>query len=1228
MKRLILLFIAALFGINTTSFAQNEGKFSASTLQFISERDGERDLGALPTPESRKRNAPSRSKHSFRPNGPRKVLSTTGQELTKTRHIASPETVNGVSSISCFIGLTDNNFSALESAGVVIQAKFDKLCTAWIPVDKIEEIAELSNVRNIEVSEIMEPTSDVQRTVTQAYDAMLNTSAAQALGINSTYTGKGVILGVIDTGIDFQHIAFKDKDGNNRIVRAYKLSSSNSTSLTTYSTSSQISSLTYDTNDGDHGTHTVSTAGGSSVIVNGTNVSVTEDHANATYGGMAPEADLVVAGLSSLYTASIATAIQNICNYADQVGKPCVISLSLGSHYGPHDGSGSVAEVVSQYAGDNHIIVYAASNDAGKVSEDRIASGLSNGGGIYSGGTATSSKPWMAVPQFGYYSNADDNVLLYSPSMLIYNRTSNQRIGVKLHVIDVTTNSIVWTSSAFTSSGTISASSLSSYYSFSGSISVTISQESTYSNKYYALIDCPQMQSQDYSANSDGNYISKYALAVSAYPTSGSTTIDSWVYTGYCWYGDLGTTISGYNLVAGSDDGSASDNACYDDVISVGAYVSKNSITDYNGTAHDFSSEYPNIGDHAYFSSYNVEGVGPTGKAIPTINAPGARIVAGVNHYHTTSVDDYSYYGDDYSTDLVVNSTQYPYAAMEGTSMATPCVSGIIAQWLQACVEAGKTPTPDYIKEVMAATWDTDEWTNGTGSGAHGSKTFGNHGKINALKGIQYILGVTGGPTITATPTSLNFEGYTGQTYTKTLNVKGVTLEGDITATLNDETGTYSLSQTTISQSAAENGVDITVTYAPTLGGNTSASITLSSQNATNVVVSLSGTAIGPTITADQASLTFEGYTTMSYEQTLHVAGTNLSDDIALTLTDETGSFSLSENSVEASASVDGVDITVTYEPTTVGTHSATLTLSSAGADDVVVNLEGTAQDGTIRYTVTFNPGTGRVSPKSWTQEQYNQATTLPTAQSPDSDYSFVGWATASLAETTDEPTLLAAGASYQPTTDVTLYAVYSHSVSTGSGNYELVTSTPDDWSGTYLIVYTSGSLALKGSLTSNSTSNTLSVTISNNTIESNNTTDAQSFYIEPYGSGYSIKGASGRYIYGGSDRINYATSAYENAISLSGSDATITYNSSYSLMYYKGTRTKCFRYVTNTSNKTNAVQLYKKQPGTVTSYTSIPVAPSIGNIANIINDILTNTSSTQTIEDAENMANKILWKE
>ena len=98
-------------------------------------------------------------------------------------------------------------------------------------------------------------------------------------------------------------------------------------------------------------------------------------------------------------------------------------------------------------------------------------------------------------------------------------------------------------------------------------------------------------------------------------------------------------------------------------------------------------------------------------------------------------------------------------------------------------------------------------------------------------------------PTIYVDPATLDMEATIGETVTATFNVFGVNLTGDVTLTMNDEKGVYSITPTTISAADALNGKDITVTYAPTAMGADNATIVLSSAGAEDVTITLNGTA-------------------------------------------------------------------------------------------------------------------------------------------------------------------------------------------------------------------------------------------------------------------------------------------------------------------------------------------------------------------------------------------------
>ena len=98
-------------------------------------------------------------------------------------------------------------------------------------------------------------------------------------------------------------------------------------------------------------------------------------------------------------------------------------------------------------------------------------------------------------------------------------------------------------------------------------------------------------------------------------------------------------------------------------------------------------------------------------------------------------------------------------------------------------------------------------------------------------------------PVVTVNPAALDMTANVGETATATFNVAGSYLTGDVTLALTDANGVYSITPTTISAANAANGVDVTVTYAPTAFGAHSATITLSSADAENVTVTLNGTA-------------------------------------------------------------------------------------------------------------------------------------------------------------------------------------------------------------------------------------------------------------------------------------------------------------------------------------------------------------------------------------------------
>ena len=792
---MLMAFLA--IGLSVWGQIANIEKLSISTQMFLDEMAGRISLD-LPTPSIKNSNGD--------------IINPDLKPYQ--RPIASPETVNGVLCISSFIHITDEKaISELEALGVIIECRFDNgLLTSLIPVDNIEKVAALESVKMIEVSEVMYPTTDNARNTTNADDVLSLSNDALTAGLSQIYDGSGVILGVIDTGIDYQHIAFKDKNGNTRIKGVYSCTNSD---VPDYNWTGSGTLPTTDSSEGEHGSHTSSIAGGSSVIVNGTNVTVTDDHANATYGGMAPGADLYLAGINTLYYTRISNAFQAMANYAAQQGKPLVVSNSYGSTSGPHLGTASYGSVISNYFGENHpnnICLFSIGNEAGNAPE-------SEGGGCHVYGTSSRNNPLGTIVRCAYYSNRDGGYYYSGTLANAWCRsTSVNSMTCRVLVLDTRTGEVLTSVEVSpTSSNGTTVNGLTQY--FSGTLTAS---RYTSDGRTCIRLTASDLKSKSYDTSNSSYYTSNYTLAAQFYPTSGSTTIDIWGGT-YSYFTAYLTT-SGYNWTNGSDDMSANDFGNNPNIITVGSYVSRQ------------RSSGNSFGDISSFSSYATPEANPMGIQLPWITAPGEVIIAAYNHLNTERTSSHV---------VVVDNANYPYGQMSGTSMAAPCASGIVALWMQAATECGKQLTLSEVKTIMAETAIRDSWVTSGPNASH----FGN-GKIDALAGIRYILEHYGRPNIVANPAVVHMESAPNYSNTSTVTVTGINLHGDITATLNDPDGVFSISPTTLSS-----GSEVVITFTPAAVGNYSATITFTSPGANPVTVTVYGMASSNTLVSNSATV-------------------------------------------------------------------------------------------------------------------------------------------------------------------------------------------------------------------------------------------------------------------------------------------------------------------------------------------------------------------------------------
>ena len=169
-----------------------------------------------------------------------------------------------------------------------------------------------------------------------------------------------MLIGVIDTGIDVSHAAFKS-GGSTRIVNYLDQETGDEFTQADIDAGNAAGSIDVI----GHGTHVAGIAAGNGA-----------GSPNKKWRGVAPEADLAIVK-TTFDTADIAVAIKHIFDLADTRNQPCVINLSLGGHFGAHDGSSVSERMIDDLSGDGRVVVVSAGNEGRRLDTRNImGSGL------------------------------------------------------------------------------------------------------------------------------------------------------------------------------------------------------------------------------------------------------------------------------------------------------------------------------------------------------------------------------------------------------------------------------------------------------------------------------------------------------------------------------------------------------------------------------------------------------------------------------------------------------------------------------------------------------------------------------------------------------------------------------------------------------------------------------------------------------------------------------------
>lgn len=607
--------------------------------------------------------------------------------------------------VAVIVTVTDGNvLTAIENlGGEIADVRGDMAIVRLTPV-QMQDVAELSGVLGISLGY-------ENRTHLLNARAESRVDQVQAgLDLPQAYDGTGVICGLMDTGIDPNHVNFLKEDGTPRIEKMWVITGSNG-AVRTLTGADKIASYSTDLSSSTHGTHTLGIMAGSykgnadlvATISDRTDGLYNRRNAPVKYYGVATGADIAPCA-GTLDGNNVLIAAGNILDYAKEQGKPAVMNLSLGHNFGPHDGTTAACKYLAE-VGKEMLITVSAGNEGGTPLY--IHKDFKGGDNVVKTTLSKTNDVVGAVDIWG-----SDETPFDVTFVAVNKKTGDVVYSYK--VPDFAENDTTM-SMSIQLTGT--------YYNMPQYIRET-AIDSLFSSRSAVIFN----KTLDPSNNRFNVYITtslgtgSVADIVPGLIVEGKegAAVDMYC-NGYTYFYSNG--IAGYT--DGDDSGSINDLACGDNILAVGAYTNVSRWPSLSGI---WSYEGAVKGSIADFSSY---GKSFDGRQLPHIAAPGHAVVASYNYYYQSSGSNP--YGEKLLTARVAHGDRESYwEEASGTSMSAPLVGGILALWLQA----DPTLTMDDVMEILEETAITDSYTEAS------PERFG-YGKIDAYGGICKILGVS-----------------------------------------------------------------------------------------------------------------------------------------------------------------------------------------------------------------------------------------------------------------------------------------------------------------------------------------------------------------------------------------------------------------------------------------------------------------------------------------------------
>jgi hypothetical protein len=574
-----------------------------------------------------------------------------------------------------------------ERHGGMVKMSVPGWVQASFPAGRVQELDREEAVRSIVFSLSKGHTLNDSMRV----KAHVNEAHAGLPPLPAAYQGDGVLVGIIDTGLDFTHPDFLDSLGHTRVLRYWDQNYP-------YSPWQTPAGFDY----GQAWDSTAINAGDCPAVDppnqygHGTTVGATaaaNANGNGHCEGVAPKADLIIVANDLAHpnwSASVVDAVRYIVEQAALLNRPVAINLSLGDYYGSHDGLDPAALMIDQLltAMPGRSLVCAAGNSGAlapyhlhsEVTADTTftwfaynASSVLNLGAVYFDLWADTA----AFNQVQYSVGADRIAGGYAFRGRIPFRTIQGTLG------QIVTDTL---------------------WSVDGNrLGRVFTQASTRDGQYHLEVYIPEPDSSD--------------QLLYRFITTGSGSFDAWssdVFGTSKMIVDVPDSASFPDIIhyaAPDNQQSIVDAwACSPQVITVGNYYNQQQYVDVSGVPRDLG------GTPGAISPTSSSGPTRTGLLKPDVAAPGdATFGAGP----LDVLQLFLQFGPDKLIDSL-------HMRNGGTSIASPVVAGVAALLLEKCPRASNTMIRDAING--SAFGDT---LTGTLPNLH----FG-HGKVHAFNAL------------------------------------------------------------------------------------------------------------------------------------------------------------------------------------------------------------------------------------------------------------------------------------------------------------------------------------------------------------------------------------------------------------------------------------------------------------------------------------------------------------